>query len=82
MQNNELSLTSMRQRVLKISHFKVRKLSKIPFCRFLASFSFKYDVRDAILLDSEKMKVHYFRSLSFDLFETLQAVRSKHKNVT
>ena len=47
-----------------------------PFCRFSASFSVKYDVTDAMLQDSEKMKVQYLRSLLFDLFETLQAVRT------
>ena len=47
-----------------------------PFCRFLASFSIKYDVTDAILQDNEKLKVQYLRSLLFDLFETLQAVRT------
>ena len=40
----------------------------LPFCRFLASFSLKYDVTDAILQDIEKMKVQYLRSLLFDLF--------------
>ena len=47
-----------------------------PFCRFSASFSLKYDVTDAILQDNEKMKVEYLRSLLFDLFETLQSVRT------
>ena len=47
-----------------------------PFCRFSASFSIKYDVTDAILQDNEKMKVQHLRSLLFDLFETLQAVRT------
>ena len=51
-----------------------------PFCRFLASFSLKYDVTDAILQNIEKMKVQYLRSLSFDLFEILQAVRSEQMN--
>ena len=51
-----------------------------PFCRFSASFSLKYDVTDAILQDNEKMKVEYLRSLLFDLFETLQAVRTCQKN--
>ena len=46
------------------------------FYRFSASFSIKYDVTDAILQDNEKMKVQYLRSLLFDLFETLQAVRA------
>ena len=79
MQNNELSPTSMCQMVLEIFHFKVRNLSNMesPFCRFLASFSIKYDVTDAMLQDIEKMKVQYLISLSFDLFEILQAVRSK-----
>ena len=39
-------------------------------------FSLKYDVTDAMLQDSEKMNVQYLRSLLFDLFETLQAVRT------
>ena len=50
-----------------------------PFCRFSASFSIKYEVTD-ILQDSEKMKVQYLRSLLFDLFETLQAVRTWQRN--
>ena len=48
--------------------------------RFSASFSIKYDVTDATLQDNEKMKVQYFRSLLFDLFETLQAVRAWQRN--
>ena len=57
--------------VLEISNFKVRNLSKMDatICRFLASFSLKYDVTDAILQDIEEMKVQYLRSLLFDLFE-------------
>ena len=51
-----------------------------PFCRFSASFSIKYDVTDAILQDNEKMKVQCLRSLLFDLFETLQAVRAWQRN--
>ena len=51
-----------------------------PFCRFSASFSIKYDVTDALLQDNEKMKVQYLRSLLFDLFETLQAVRAWQRN--
>ena len=51
-----------------------------PFCRFLASFSLKYDVTDAMPQDIEKMKVQYLMSLSFDLFEILQAVRSEQMN--
>ena len=51
-----------------------------PFCRFSASFSIKYDVTDAILQDNEKMKVQYLRSLLFDLFETVQAVRTWQRN--
>ena len=51
-----------------------------PFCRFSVSFSLKYDVTDPILQDNEKMKVEYLRSLLFDLFETLQAVRTWQKN--
>ena len=51
-----------------------------PFCRFSASFSLKYDVTDTILQENEKMKVEYLRSLLFDWFETLQAVRTWQKN--
>ena len=51
-----------------------------PFCRLVASFSLKYDVTDAMLQDIEKIKVQYLMSLSFDLFETLQAVRSEQMN--
>ena len=51
-----------------------------PFCRFLASFSLKYDVTDAMLQDIGKMKVQYLMSLLFDLFEILQAVRSEQMN--
>ena len=47
-----------------------------PFCRYSASVSLKYDVTEEVLQDNEKMKVQYFRSLLFDLFETLQAVRT------
>ena len=84
MQNNEPSLTSMRRMVLEIFYFKVNNLSKmdvtILYCRFLASFSLKYDVIDAILQDNEKMKVQYLRSLLFDLFEILQAVETWQRN--
>ena len=51
-----------------------------PFCRFLASFSIKYDVTDAMMQDIEKMKMQYLMSHVFDLFETLQAVRSEQIN--
>ena len=51
-----------------------------PFCRFSASFSIKYDVTDVILQDNEKMKVKNLRSLLFDLFETLQGVRTWQRN--
>ena len=42
----------------------------------LASFSFKYDIKDAVLQDNEKMKEQCLRSLLFDLFEIFQAVRT------
>ena len=79
---NEPSQTSMRPMVLEIFHFKVRNLSNmdIAICRFLASFSLKYDVTDAMLQDIGKMKVQYLMSLLFDLFEILQAVRSEQMN--
>ena len=51
-----------------------------PFCRILASFAIKCDVIDAILEDNEKIKVQYLRSLLFDFFETLQAVRTWQRN--
>ena len=47
-----------------------------PFFRFSASFSLKYDITDAMLQDNEKMKVQYLRSLLFDLFESLHAIRT------
>ena len=53
-----------------------------PFCRFLASFSLKYDVTDAMLQYIEKIKVQYLMSLFFDLLEILQAVRSEQVNFT
>ena len=52
----------------------------MPFCRFSASVSLKYDVTDTILQDNETMKVEYLRSLLFDLFETLQAGRTWQKD--
>ena len=52
----------------------------LPFCRFSASFSLTYDITDAILQDIEKMKVQYLMSLSFDVFEILQAVRREQRN--
>ena len=76
MQKNEPSPTSMSQMVLEIFHFKVRNLG-----RFSASFSIKYDVTDAIVQDNEKMKVQNLKSLLFDFFETLQAVRTWQRNV-
>ena len=47
-----------------------------PFCRFSASFSLKNDVTDTMPQGNEKIKVQYLRSLLFDLFETLQAIRT------
>ena len=47
---------------------------------FSASLSIKYDVTDAILQGNEKLKVQYLRSLLFDLFEILQAVRAWQRN--
>ena len=82
MQKDEPSPTSMRPMVLEIFHFKVRNLSNmdVDFSRFLASFSLKYDVTDAMLQDIGKMKVQYLMSLLFDLFEILQAVRGEQMN--
>ena len=82
MQKNEPPLTSMRQMVLEISHFKVRNLSKMDVAILLifCLVSLKYDVTDAIMQDIEKMKVQYFMSLFFYLFEILQAVRSEQTN--
>ena len=45
---------------------------------FSASLSIKYDVTDAILQGNEKLQ--YLRSLLFDLFEILQAVRAWQRN--
>ena len=70
----------MRQMVLEIFHFKVRNLGKMDIAiQLSASFSLKYVVTDSILQNNEKMKVEYLRSLLFDLFETLQAVRTWQK---
>ena len=63
-----------------ISNLGIRARWVSPFCRFSESFSVKYDVTDAILQDHEKMKVQYLRSLLFDLFETLRAVRAWQRN--
>ena len=79
MPKNDPSLTSMRQMVLEISHPKVMNSGPrwtSPYFRFSAPFSYKYDVTDAIRQDNENLKVQYLRSLSFDLFEILQAVRT------
>ena len=83
MQNNESSPTSMRLMVLEIFHFKVRNFSimDVAICRFLAYFSLKYDVTDAMLQDIEKVKVEYLKNLLFDLFKTLHTVRSKQINL-
>ena len=82
MQKNEPSPTSMRQMVLEIFHFKVRSLGKmdIAILQVSASFSNKYDVTDEILQDNDKMKVQYLRSSLFQLFETLQAIRTWQRN--
>ena len=73
MQKSEPSLTSMRQMVLEISHSKVRNLIKmeVAILKVFSLFLHKYDVRDAILQENEKIIVHYLRSLLFDLFEIL-----------
>ena len=83
MQKNEPSLTSMCQTVLEISLSKVRNLSKmeVAILKALSLFSHKYDVTDAILQDNEKVQVRYLRSLLFDLFEILQAVRISQRNL-
>ena len=80
MQKNEPLTISMHQMVLEIFHFKVRNLGKMDIARFSASLLIKYDVTDAILQGNEKMKVQYLRSLLFDLFEILQAVRAWQRN--
>ena len=64
----------MRQMVVGISHSKVRNLSKMD--RFSASLSHRYDITDAILKDNENVEVQYLRSLLFNLFDVLQAVRT------
>ena len=46
------------------------------FVGFQPHFHLNSDVTDAMLQDDEKMNVQYLRSLLFDLFETLQAVRT------
>ena len=62
--------------------FSTPKSEKIKNNLSLRSkFSLKYDVTDAMLQDIEKIKVQYLMSLSFDLFEILQAVRSEQMNL-
>ena len=65
-----------------ISKSGIRAIWASPFCIFLASFSLKYNVTDAMLQNIEKMKMRYLMSLLFDLFEILQAVRSEQMNLT
>ena len=68
---------------LGLSIIQLNFISKIQLllsCRFLVLFSLKYDVADAILQGTEKMKMQYLRSLLFDLFEILQAVGNEHRN--
>ena len=78
MQKNEPSMTSMHQMVPEIWFPKVMNLSKVDvtICRFSASFLSKYDLTDVIQQNNGKIKVQYLRSLLFDLFEILQAVRT------
>ena len=52
----------------------------LPFCRFSASFSLRYDITDVILQNNEKMKLNYLSSLLFDLSETLIAVKPMKNN--
>ena len=68
MQETEPSPTSMRHMSRDIP-FQSQEFGQ-------ASFSLKCDVTDAMLQDNEKMKVQYLRNFLFDLFETLQAIRS------
>ena len=88
MKEREKCKTTSHHRLQSAKWFSRFSISKsgiwarwtLPFCRFSASFSIKYDVTDAILQDNEKMKVQYLRSLLFNLFETLQAVRTWQRN--
>ena len=63
-----------------ISKSRIWARGTSPFCRFSASFSLKYDVTDAMQQDNEKMKVQHLSNLLFDLFETLQAIRTWQRN--
>ena len=56
--------------------FQSQEFGQDGYCRFSASFSLKYDVTDTMLQDNKKIKAQYLRSLLFDLFETLHAVRT------
>ena len=51
---------------------------KSPFCRFSASFSLKYVITDAILQNSEKMKVQYLRNLLFDCLKFCWLLEVSH----
>ena len=79
---NELSLTSMRQMVLEISNFKVRNLSKMGLCHFISFQPHSHLNMMSQMQSCKTMKkeVQYLRSLLFDLFETLQAVRTQQGN--
>ena len=72
----------MRQIVLEISiqSQEFEQDGCRHFIGFQPHFHVKYDVTDAVQQDIEKMKVQYLSSLLFDLFEILQAVRTKQRN--
>ena len=62
--------------VFETPRFKVRNLSKIEIA-ILASFSLKYDVTDAILLDNEKMNVR----LLFDCLKLYRLLELDKGNI-
>ena len=71
----EISQTSMHQMVLEIS--QSQEFEQDGHHHFV-DFQLHFHVNmtsDAIQQDNEKIKVQYLRSLLFDLFEILQAVR-------
>ena len=81
---NRLAITDLiapnGSRDIPFQSQEFEQYGRSPFSRFLASFSLKYDVTDAMLQDIGKMKVQYLMSLLFDLFEILQAVRGEQMN--
>ena len=73
----------MRQMVLEISPCQSQEFEqdrRRHFVDFEPRFQLNMTSQTQILQDIEKMKAQYLRSLLFNLFEILQAVRSEQTN--